>query len=69
MGTGQGGRMAITREPVGRQRPFKAETHFFSKIKVVFEAQRNDPTPPKGDYPVRLVKKQCAHPFAVNLGG
>ena len=44
---GQGGRMAITRELVGRQGPFKAETHSLTKIIRVFEAQRNDPTTPR----------------------
>ena len=43
---GQGGRMAITREPVGRQGPFKAETHSFSKIIRVFEVQKSDQSTP-----------------------
>ena len=52
---GQGGRMAITWEPVVAQRHFKAETHSFSKIIGVFEAQKIDPTTPKGGCPVNQV--------------
>ena len=55
MGTGQGGRMAITREPVGRQGLFKAETHFLSKLMGVFEVHLSDPTTPKGGCPVNEV--------------
>ena len=52
---GQGGRMVITREPVGRFRSFKAETHSLRKTIGVFEVHRSDPTTPKGGYSVNQV--------------
>ena len=51
---GQGRRVAIIWEPV------MYEKHSFSKIKGVFEFQRNHPTTSNGSCPVRPVKKQHA---------
>ena len=60
---GQGGRMAITQEPVVAQRPFKAEMHSFEKIIGVFEVQKSDQTTPKGGYSVNQVAQGGQQPY------
>ena len=60
---GQGGQVVITREPVGRFRSFKAETHSLTKSIGVFEVQKSDPTTPKGGYSVNQVAQGGQVPY------
>ena len=60
---GQGGRMVITREPVGRFRSFKAETHSLTKSIGVFEAQISDLSTPKGGYSGNQVAQGGQQPY------